>query len=131
VIDTNRPSLRTGDQILAVLEGRLALTAANLAKNQSWIAEELRKYEIPEAVERVVQGGLSLGLELPYKTKQQLLEDRYELSPMERFSQGPESAFRVDPQAWSHLVKVDPLAADIEAEIHAIRRTQTGRRGRN
>ena len=80
------------------------------------LANELRKYQASVEVERLEVAAASLDIELPDKTKQQLLERYCEVGPMERFIRGTKATVggTVDSEFWDDLVRVDPLAAEID-----------------
>lgn len=116
--NTTPPPLRSGAEALARIgNDQTQLTAANLVKNNSFFANDLRKNQAPSKVTHIDLAAKSLGLELPAKTKQQLLESLCELGPIERLLKGTEDSMGgpVDEHFWNGLVERDPLAVEIEA----------------
>ena len=108
---------RTAAQVFAATWGGTPLTKANLAKNDSLLANELRNYRAPLRVEQIDAAAESLGFELPAKTIQQLLERYSEVGGMEQYLHSTEETVGgpVEKVFWAELVEIDPLAAEIDA----------------
>ena len=98
--------------------GGAALTEANLKRNDSVLANAVRRYEGQENVDRISTAAVeTFGTELPEKTKRQLMEHMSGVDPMQHFLKGTEGLVggSVDKAFWDELVLNDPLAAELDA----------------
>ena len=77
---------------------------------------EQRKKQAPIHVKEIEAAAASIGLKLPSKTKELLLEGFRGLTSMQRFIAPVEETREVvDDESWADLVQRDPLAAELEA----------------
>lgn len=95
-----------------------ALTEDNLKRNDSAIANALRRYEGQENVDRISTAAVkAFSTELPEKTKRQLIENMSGVGPMQHFLKSTEDLVGgpVENAFWDDLVLNDPLAAELDA----------------
>lgn len=109
------------------------LNAASLARNSTPVANYCRKLDAVEKVRKVELAARSLGFELPSKAKDGLHESTKEDQAMNRFLKSTEGDVGgpVEDESWNALIAVDPLAADIEAEVQRTRKVSKGRAGKH
>ena len=93
------------------------LTPANLQQNDSALANVLPSYDAHYTVDRIATSMVLLDIELPEKTKQQLLHQKWMVVPIQRFLKGAGDlrGWPMNDKLWNGLAKWDPLAAELDS----------------